>query len=242
MKKYWLFLAVLPIVFISCKDHCIKGDGNVQNNTSRYFDYFDIVQSDIKSNVYIFPVYDTLPDEVFTYCDGNLDPYIKSWVDKTNNTLHIEQDDKNCIRPSKPLEIYVYAHKITGITSNSSGYMYCDSLTSSNLSIQVLGSGSIYMKVINISLISANLSGNGEIVLEGQGITGSYTNWGSGKFTAAQMRLSGNCTATCKGIGNLSLYCHGILTADPGPNGAIIYFYGNPYPVIAPPERVVPGS
>jgi len=243
MKQY-VYVAVAGILLslFSCKDHCIKGDGNVMNNASRYFNYFDIIQSNINADVYITYVNDTLPDEVFIRCDGNLDPYIHTSVDKSNNTLYIELDNEHCIRPSRPIEVYVYAHRITGIISNSSGKMICDSIVSSNLSIQVLGNGGIYMTGISIDLITGNLVGNGTIEIEGKGINGTYVNWAGGRFTAAQMMLSGNCSATCKGTGGMSVYCKNILTADPGPNGAVITFYGNPHMVIAPQERVVPGN
>ena len=244
MKKIALFSLLASLALVSCKDKCIHGDENVIMNPSRFYDPFDIVQSDLslEHSLYIIPVNDTLQDEVQFYCESNLDPYIFTYIDPQTKTLHIESDPDHCLRTKKTVEIYVYVHKLAGITSNSSGHIYCDSLNNptGSLDLRVISNGSIRMRALDIDILTADLAGSGSIDVEGDGRMGYYTNRGPSQLKASSMKMRGNCSATNTGAGTISLWCDGILTADPGPTG-FVYYYGSPIEINAPIEGVIPG-
>ncbi len=244
MKKY-IFVFFVSVILFSCKDKCIKGDQNVMENGSRYFsEGFDYIQSDINYPVTIVQVYDSLDDEVMVTTDGNLDPYVLAWVDSKNATLHIELDPDHCVKPSSPMSIFVYAHQVHGVISNSSGDIYCDDVSTDNLNVRINNNGYIRMRGIKITNhLTAEVGGSGLIDIQGSGRSATYINNGNSsqsKITANYMMLSGDCSANCTGPGTISLYCDSRLTADAGLNGGFIYFYGEPI-VYGPLERVIPG-
>ena len=247
MKQYQnkLIIAVLisaSLLTTSCEDiwnRCVDGNGDRRIET-RALQEFTRIEINGEFEVQI----DTELDHAAVIeADENLIDLIVTHV--SGSTLIIETRNGTCIRPSRPVEITVSTEFLDEISLNGSGYAYCYSLETEDLSAKLAGSGQIDLNnavaaTIDIELegsgminctsvsenISATLEGSGEIGLEGSSVSSEFRIIGSGKIKARELNTD-VCVAYISGSGITDTWVNNALDVTIIGSG-IVYYTGNP--------------
>jgi len=172
--------------------------------------------------------------------ESNLIPHIRTLVN--GNTLVI--DTRENLKNYQPMNIYVTAPTITGITLSGSGYMLADSIYSENMSVEISGSGKIegyidadyslarisgsgdiYLECYTNSL-DARISGSGNLYVNGVGNDNQFTISGSGQIHGYNFEQN-ICNARISGSGDMFLNVEEKLNVDISGSGSI-YYIGDP--------------
>jgi len=216
--------------------HKIEGNGDVITET-RVVGSFERVY-----NSGIFDVYIIQADyrEVVMEAESNLLPFIRTKTSGNNLTI----DTRDNLKPSRPINVYVYTPDITRAELSGSGMIYSDSLKVNNLSVRLSGSGSIDMAVrgndvecdisgsgscrmqVEADKLKANISGSGEMEFYGYANRADYKISGSGSIHSYDLPVD-DCYTTTSGSGDMYVNVYNYLDVTISGSGNV-YYLGTP--------------
>lgn len=199
--------------------NCIHGSGSAVDE-QRNVGSFTKVNSEGSFNVFI-----ALGNEcdVVVSAPKNIIDYIKTSV--SNNELTIETKRGRCINSDDKVNIYVTVKTLEKIDLSGSGNISTDSISTSNITLNISGSGNIDSKLF-ANYIDAKVSGSGSINLAGQNNESEMKITGSGKINAFDMPQN-KVFATITGSGDMYLNVGTLLNVKITGSGDVHYI-GSP--------------
>ena len=203
MKTKFLSIAVFLSVILlttSCIppfSNCIHGSGSSVEE-QRNVGSFTKINSEGSFNVYIASGNEC---DVVVEAPENLLDYSKTSV--SNNELTIETKRGRCIDSEDNVNIYVTVNSLQKLTLSGSGNISTDSISTSNITLNISGSGDIDTKLF-ANYIDATVSGSGSIKFSGQNNESEMKVTGSGKINAYDMPQN-KVFATITGSGDIYL-------------------------------------
>lgn len=222
MKKTAIKLIALlgcALLMASCSDgfwNCIDGNGNIVSARRVMGDFSKIENSgEFIVDVTLGPV-----TRVTVEADDNLLSYIETYIQ--GNTLVIESQNNHCVKSREPIHVYVITPELTELKMTGSGLIYCDSLTTEDISIVLTGSGDIDMAGINTNLVEAVIEGSGEINLSGNSVNTNFIIEGSGNIKSLNLEQD-KCIASILGSGNIYAFVNESLDVLIEGSGNVIY-------------------
>lgn len=236
-----VFIGLSCLVFNSCFDwkDCIDGNGDITSE-SRDVNGFSRLEVDGSFDVFITQGNNT---SVMIEADENLMDYI---LTKTNDgKLEISTRRDRCFNTSHQVSVYVTTPDLTDIRLFGSGNVECEHLATSDIYLEVGGSGSIYLDYVTADHADANVEGSGYIECFADAATADLKVEGSGEIRMsgiadeADMLITGSgliranefdvddCFATITGSGDIYTLVSSFLDAKITGSGTI-YYYGDP--------------
>ena len=229
MKKYlnqkltnpvqWTFLLLILLCLSACEDaRCIKGEGNVEQRTLQLQPF-----SKVEANG-DFKVYITQGPTQAVEVKG--EPNILDQVNTRvfNGRWKITHED--CVRRSKPVEVYITMPAVESLSLNGSGSIYGESkFVVTDLPVEVNGSGEIDLK-LDAAKVMTRVTGSGEVRLSGSAKVQSITMSGSGNVSAFDLTAE-DVTINMSGSGAAEVTATNSLTVDLSGSGKV-YYFGNP--------------
>jgi len=222
MKKTAIKLVALigcAIIMASCSDgfwNCVDGNGNITSARRVIGDFSKVENSgEFIVDVTIGPV-----NRVIVEADDNLLSYIETYIQ--GNTLVIETQNNHCIKSREPIHVYVITPVLSELKLSGSGVIYCDSLTTNEISLVLTGSGDIDAAGINANLVEAVIEGSGEINISGTAVNTNFIIEGSGNIKSLNLEQD-KCIASILGSGNIYAFVNESLDALIEGSGNVIY-------------------
>lgn len=127
---------------------------------------------------------------------------------------------------NKKVVVYVTVKNIDGISLSGSGHVtFKDGLKTSNMRLQLSGSGNVQGKLTAKDL-DAGISGSGSLKLSGSGENQNVHVSGSGNYSARDFN-SANVNVSVSGSGNAAVYVSNSLNAHVSGSGGV-HYGGNP--------------
>lgn len=157
--------------------------------------------------------------------ESNLLSYIET--DVVGNTLKIRTRGMYSLRDHEPIEIYITTPVLNGVTLSGSGIIKTGSFMSDDFRVTLSGSGDIDTQ-ISTETLKANVSGSGNIFIEGDAFESEFVISGSGKIKSYNLEQS-ICMAAISGSGDM--YVNVSETIDARISGSGRVYYIN-YPVV----------
>lgn len=226
MKTIQLLIFSIFILFLgilTCVDKIfLEGNKDLQKE-SRDANGFNAISSSGDFKVIVRPG-DTYSVEV--KAESNLLSYIETNV--VDNTLKIRTRGVHSLLQNYPVEVFITTPILNGLFLSGSGMIKTGHFVSDQFSITISGSGDIDTK-ISTGFMKANVSGSGNIFLEGDAKVGRFVISGSGKIKSYQSQQR-NCEAIILGSGEL--YVNTLETIDARISGSGRVLYIN-HPVIS---------
>lgn len=213
-----LFLGILTFV----DEIFVEGNNDIQKE-SRGAAGFDAIAS---SGDYKVIVKHSDTYSVLVKAESNLLSYIETEV--VDNTLKIRTRGVHCLLQNSPIEIFITTPVLEDLFLSGSGMITTGSFVSDRFNITISGSGDIDTK-INTGFMKANVSGSGNIFLEGDVKVGRFLIAGSGKIKSYQSKQR-NCEAVIFGSGHI--YVNTLETIDARISGSGKILYIN-HPIIS---------
>ena len=195
MKKY-LFIAILLVVFTSCKKERITGDGTITTEQRNVSDFSNVYVSG-SSNVYITQG-NNFDVKVKAY--SNLLPYLET---KTQNGILTVAYRSNSNVQNDNSEVYITMPSVTGLSTSGSGNINSTGnfVAVDHFNASVSGSGNIIMEGGLANNFKVQISGSGDVKSFGFSVLQADVSIdGSGN---AEVRVSHNLKATIHGGGNI---------------------------------------
>ncbi len=201
----------------------IKGDGNITKEKYDIAD-FDEIKLSCPGNVY------------YTQSKGT--PTLKVETDKNilENLDLIVKDDVLIIRPNKfsvnlfptKLEVYVSSANLESVKLASSGNIYVDDLNTTDLDVELSGSGSIkFADRLEAVDLEVDISGSGNVCFgKGKVSDAEYSIAGSGTIKAQDLEAQ-KAEAKIAGSGDVWLNAVQKLSTSIAGSGNV-YYKGNP--------------
>jgi len=141
-------------------------------------------------------------------------------TDVENGTWEIEFDNR--VRDYDKLKVYITLPKLRRVvTSGSGSIMGLSTFTTSDLAVNVSGSGSTNLATTATN-VDARISGAGNIELAGTTTNQSVRISGSGKYRSFGLR-SDNCDVNISGSGDTEVTANTTLRADISGSGSVRY-------------------
>jgi hypothetical protein len=226
MKTFQFLLFVLLVLFLgiitSVDNIFLEGNKDLLKESRELAGFKNIASSgDFK--VMVKPG-DTYSVEV--KAESNLLKYIETVV--VDSTLKIRTLGVHSLLQNYPIEVFITTPVLKGLILSGSGMITTDHFVSDEFNILISGSGDIVTK-INTGILKANVSGSGNIYLEGDAKFGRFLISGSGKIKSYQSQQR-NCEAVILGSG--ILYANTIETIDARISGSGKVYYIN-HPLIS---------
>jgi hypothetical protein len=226
MKTIQFSILILLILFLgiitNVDDIFVEGNKDLLKE-SREVTGFEAIASSGDFKVIVKPG-DAYSVEV--KAESNLLSFIETEV--VHNTLKIRTRGIHTLLQNYPIEVFITTPVLNGLYLSGSGMITTGRFTSDEFSILISGSGDIDTK-INTGSMKANISGSGNIFLEGDSKVGRYLISGSGKIKSFQSQQR-NCEAVI--IGSGALYVNTLETIDARISGSGRVFYIN-HPTIS---------
>lgn len=210
-------IIVLVIIFSSCGEPCIEGNGTIRSE-DRVVNSFTSVVTSGDYDVFIEQAPTT---EVIVEGDENLLPYILT-ENRSTGTLEIRNANNRCLRGSQPVKITIKTPDIFRITQAGSGYVSCDYVFNNRFDIILSGSGEIDCYKLDTKDLRVTLSGSGKITLQGKTITSDMLLSGSGRIKAYDMDQD-ECWINITGSGNAYLFVFDYLNVKIPGSGSVFY-------------------
>ncbi len=220
--QFLLALFVLLFATSSCLDEMfIEGNGIVRTEM-RDAEGFNEIAS---SGDFVVTVMPGNSYSVEITAESNLLPYISTNVD--GKTLKIRTTGIHSLRQSEPIEIFVTTPALKGLSLSGSGLIKTGSFMSDNFSITLSGSGDIDTQ-ISTETLKANVSGSGNIFIEGDAFDSEFVISGSGKIKSYDLEQN-ICNATISGSGDMYVNVSEAIDARISGSGRVNYIN---YPVV----------
>ena len=228
MKKYlttWRsyvrlpFLLILPMLLSACEDtNCIRGEGAVETRTLNLAP-FTRISANGDFRVYITQ---GATQAVEVKGEPNILDQLRTSV--SNNTWEIE--NRECIRRSEPVEVYITMPVVESLYLNGSGRITGqNAMTADELDVEVNGSGKIELNAA-ATQVRSRITGSGEAVLAGETVRHHINISGSGRVEAFEL-LAENVTVNLSGSGVAEVSASTTLTVDISGSGNV-YYKGSP--------------
>jgi len=245
LRKTVAILILIMISLTSCEDILkleVTGDGNIITDSSRWRNTFNIKEIELSENFQL-EIYKSEKIGFHIETDSNLIAYIKT--DFIRNKLTIRRQSDHNLKPSKHIILRLFTNNLSQIEVWNRGIVFCDTLESNNLTINIYGKSSfkgtyiisenLFLKTedgANVEIkgeytfLDYNQKGSGESFLQGNVDILKMTQEGSGKIEALDLTATGaNVTLRHSGL----IYCNvsNYLSVDLKGNGRV-YYKGNP--------------
>ena len=250
MYKYLCKAIVFKILIIfsltSCEDILkleVTGDGNIITDSLRLRSNFNIKEIELSENFQL-EIYLSEKQGLYIETDSNLMAYIKT--DFVRNKLTIRRQSDHTLKPSKHIILRLFINNLSQIDIWNRGKVFCDTLESSSLMINIYGKSTfksnnivtenlffraedganIEIKGGEFTLLDFYQKGSGESHLKGKVDILKMTQEGSGKIEALDLFATGaNVILRHSGL----IYCNvsNYLSVDLMGNGRV-YYRGNP--------------
>lgn len=159
--------------------------------------------------------------------EDNLLPYLKTEV--VNRVLHIGFDDDGVLRsfqPTRPIKYEVRVKDLSSIRTSGAINVNMDSLSSTDLRIDISGTGSIMINDLKAEKLSGNLSGATKLVLAGSVLEQKIDLSGSCTFDASELE-SKKAKLTASGASDMKVWAHDELDLNLSGSSNVVY-YGTP--------------
>lgn len=223
MKNYHVGLMALFIILLSAchkKPFGVKGKGNTVNEIRSVSDFQKIKLSiDAELNYITDSAY-----FLEIHAQQNVINQIKTQIEYGELVIKSE----TFFYKHDPIKITVHAPKINSLCVSGSGKIICpDSLLNSDLKLIISGSGRIEASKIKTTLLNVQISGSGEVYLNGGYVSDlEYSISGSGKIDSEYL-LSNHAKVLVSGSGNVILQVVQQLSVSISGSGTVKY-HGNP--------------
>ncbi len=239
-------ITLTAIIFNSCDKWglgCIDGNGHLTTE-DRVISNFEGIEVNGSFDVYVDTSMET---SVLIEADENLLDLIKTQV--RGNNLVIDTYRDRCLRSSHGIKIFVSTPQIDELILNGSGKIDCGDFESTELHVDIEGSGDIklnYAKIdegnfeitgsgfisgtVDTYSADINISGSGEINLDGTAHVADMKITGSGNIKTSEF-YTDNCSVKITGSGNAYVFASDLLEARITGSGTV-YYYGNPANVV----------
>jgi len=231
MRRYLIpgvCTALLALFLSSCEFppwNCLKGNGVVvleeRDFTSSPFTGI------VSEGAYDITIIIDTVHKVFIDTDENLLEYISTYIRGDN--LIIENERNRCLRPRDGGEVIIYIHMpaVHLINLVGSGIIYCEDFVYVDyIRMEMIGSGVIELRDLDVLSLDAMITGSGEIELWGICNEGDIDISGSGVIKAFHLEQD-ICDASISGSGDIYVFVYDILSCNISGSGNIFY-RGNP--------------
>jgi hypothetical protein len=222
--KIQIVLALFVLLFgtSSCLDEMfIEGNGIVRTEM-RDAEGFNEIAS---SGDFIVTVMPGNSYSVEITAESNLLPYISTNVD--GKTLKIRTTGIHSLRQNEQIEIFITTPALNGLSLSGSGLIKTGSFMSDNFRITLSGSGDIDTQ-ISTETLKANVSGSGNIFIEGDAFDSEFVISGSGKIKSYDLEQN-ICSAAISGSGDMYVNVSETIDARISGSGRVNYIN---YPVV----------
>jgi hypothetical protein len=218
-----LFILLALIVFMltmsGCVSERIEGNRDLISE-ERTSQSFSEVVSLGSFNVSVMPATET---RIVVKAESNILPYLTTSV--AGSTLTIGFRNGYNIQEHYPVEIFLYTPDLNSVRLSGSGKVECGKYSSTDVTLQVSGSGSIDADFITEHL-DASISGSGNMTVAGSASNSELRISGSGDIRSHDL-IQEICTASISGSGNIITAVNQTLNAHISGSGCI-YYLGNP--------------
>jgi Putative auto-transporter adhesin, head GIN domain len=194
---------------------CIEGNNDIRTESRNVQGFDEIV------NEGSFDVYVTYGKEyeVIIEAEGNLIPYISTRV--RDDRLLIDNVDMRCLRPNRPMKLFITTPVIETLVLEGSGLVSCDTFHIQDLRVELAGSGKMEATAES-SFMDVVLSGSGNIELHGSSVQSEFLISGSGSIHSYDLEQE-ECVATISGSGNMYVKVNNLLDVLISGSGDIFY-------------------
>jgi len=241
MKKsitYLIILGAIGILMTGCHKGWMRidGNGNVVSETRHMPPFNRVVNSGV-FNVY---VQQDSVSEVTIEAESNLIQSIRTRISGTT----LEIDTKDNLNSHYPINLYIRTPDVNGISLNGSGIISANDIVTSQLDVDISGSGDIEVSAeadhvrigisgsgtgdiqVTTDIIESEITGSGDMYFAGIANTGDFRISGSGTIRAEALQLK-ECYANISGSGSMYVTVSDLLDVNISGSGSIFY-YGNP--------------
>jgi hypothetical protein len=227
-KLFGLFLLFsLSLVILSACQipliNTVRGSGNVVSEV-RDVEGFTKIQLDGIGNLYITQ---GGKESLEIQAEDNILPTLTSEIRGETLVLGFEKQNwsRNVI-PTEGINYYLNVIDLEEITFNGLGDMEAQNLTTSNLTIEIIGAGNINIADLNANQLTIKISGAGSIEINGEVDSQKVTIDGTGGYKAANLKTR-STIIDINGLGNSTIWATDILDISVDGGGSIDY-YGSP--------------
>ncbi len=212
-------LAIL-VLFTSCKDRCVKGNGEIANEMRSVSNFTSIeVSSALKV---IFTQSDEYKVEVVA--DDNLIGYITTEVN--GNELHVKVKNEKCFKKITKAEIHVSAPSISTIEiSGASSFETTNQLNADNIQLKLSGASQLNFTIQTHNL-NADISGASSVEVSGVANSIILKESGASEFRSTNL-LTKTAVVDFSGASSGSINVQNNLNATLSGASSLNY-YGNP--------------
>jgi hypothetical protein len=198
--------------------HCIDGNGTFTSE-DRSASLNPFSQIELNGSYELVITQDSL-QKLIIEGDENILPYITSHV--YNNKLIVETESNKCINTDHPLRIKVSVATLDLVYLSGSGSIFCDSLITDDLTLNIQGSGNASFNDIHANNTNVQIEGSGSIYLDGSSTNTSLTIDGSGDIRANNL-IQQKCYVEINGSGNIYTFFTISLSGEINGSGNIYY-------------------
>lgn len=224
MKQITIVLIILSgLVLNSCEAWypCLEGNG-VLSVEERGITNFTSIYSNSTFDVDVIKSSET---SVAVEADENLQQYIKTYV--KNGNLTIETDQDRCISSSNRIKVTVKCPLVETVVLTGTGDVSLFDFAADYFNVTLSGTGDILLSRLVVSKsLEVNLTGSGNINIDGKSVSAHYYLSGSGDIMAKSMYVS-SCKAVLSGTGDIFASVNDTFEIILSGTG-YVYYYGNP--------------
>ncbi len=220
MKKLFLFVLAIPVIFISCRKvfgKKVKGSGTITTTTRAVSGYTSV---DVSSSLDVYVIQDSL-HSVKIETDDNLAEYID--IKEEGGVLYISMRKNYNLKPTKDIKIFVSGPVFRKFEASGACDFYTQGLVTSTESIAIELSGSSDAEMqLNAPRISADLTGAGSIKLSGQTKDLELDGTGSSTLKCLEM-MAENVDVDITGAGDAEVFASVKLDVSVTGSGSVKY-------------------
>jgi Putative auto-transporter adhesin, head GIN domain len=200
---------------------CLEGNGN-STTEERSVTSFTSVRSTSSFDV----VVQYSPDTYITVeADENLQQYINAYVQ--GGDLILETEEGRCLESQNRIQVTVYCSYIESAVLSGSGDIEMFDFTADYFNLVLSGSGDFNAgNLVVAKNLEINLSGSGDISIDGKAAEAKYYLSGSGDLRADMMKTN-NCELILSGSGDLYAHAYEYMKIILTGSGNV-YYYGDP--------------
>ena len=213
-------MCIVSMTFLSsCENswlNCVRGNDRIAREPREIGDFTKLSSY----GDFVVIAYKASSPSLRIDADENLLRYIETFIQGT--TLIIESQNNRCIRSSKQIVILVGTPQITELKLSGSGTIFCDSLNTTELKYILDGSGVIDSRGLTAEFIEVDLSGSGDVRLEGFATQTDFSLTGKGNIKAVELEQD-KCFANIPGSGNIFAFVNDRLNVLITGSGNVFY-------------------
>jgi len=216
-----IILITVALSLTSCLDiiDCINGNNHLTTENRNLPSFRGV----ISRGSFEVRIIQGTTNKVEVEAESNLQNHINTRV--SGNNLIIDTQNNRCLNVNYPIIITVTTVDLNKVELDGSGTVRCDEVQSTEMDVNLSGSGSVYIN-LNVEDLYAGISGSGSINLEGTAINSKLTISGSGDIHAKDL-IQDHCMANISGSGKMYIYVSETLDARISGSGNV-YYDGNP--------------